>query len=387
MNGEEAKQFQQIRTQILEAHGLYQQLVHDHQEAITTVIRSKLSGKTKEVQSLLIKILTRCRNEIIACYLPPDFKAWACELADEILALYNQPQSGKQLRAIRPEILPDVELTKNAMLSDDEQQTLCDFKEKVNAIKSCFWVVIGLPHRTPNGAAADKRTLLLRYGLNRGLAHADAEDIADATLLKALIRLHQYKPKAKKQFMNWLYTVAWNTLIDSVRVRDKGFGQEPESHQPLDRSTSTHRKAYEEVSAVLAISYLAQSGVNDPEGVPKVLICFFHQVMGHKPKEIAAEMGHFSLQNLLEKFREMCLRLDAFDGNEALVDELVQPLQQQLDNGSLKDLELSHFWQTQKRADYYIQNVSRRTWERVAKQVEADFPEQKPPDRNRVNWR
>jgi len=377
MNGSELQQFQHLQVAISRAYALFQQVVGLHQSSVNARVKHHLKDK-KDIHTLCVKTFTHCRNRIVARHVPPEFETWAQRVADDLCALCAYPQGKRQLRAIRPEILPQVQLpVRNTPSEGDERATLRDFSSGIEAIKSLFWSIVDAPHTLSRNPPPDKRALLLRYALKRGLSHSDAEDIAQSTLLKALTRLYQYQPQPQKQFMNWLYTLAWSAVVDGYREWKSEPARADLERHP-DRAPSPRRQAYEQICAALAVMHLARSAAESPQRVPQVLICFFHQVMGHKPKTIAADLGDFSLQELLSALRAMCLRLDAFDGNEALVDDVIEPLQRQLDqdggaDGPLGDLPLSHFWAGQRRSDYYIQNVSRRAWKRVAEQVKAEL--------------
>jgi len=268
-----------------------------------------------------------------------------------------------------------------------DRELLTRFKGEVKAIRDRFWTLIQMPHIRPDGTAADKRTLLVRYAERRGLPQARAEDVADEALVKALNNLYQYEPRPGKRFMNWLYVIARRTMIDLFPLKpEEGEGEgEGERGEPPDVGAKPiDEEVAKELVAVEAISCLIELCAREPEGLGlglglvKALITSFHQIIGYKPKEIIEELGGFSLKELFTEFQRACLRMGAFDRNEELVSELLQPFHEELKRPDgpgrlIGELRLREFWQAQSRADYYIQNISRRTWERVREGVLANL--------------
>jgi len=379
---EEYDLLEKLKEWLAEAGSLFDGLVERHKQAIKNAVRKALPDCPEDsLREIIIASFTRCRNEIVACRLPEDFGAQAAQLASE---LCHDLQQRKRLRDVRPEILAPIELedlTPAAQMvdMDEEEELLNRFKGQIRAIKEGFWQVIQSEHLRADGTTADKRTLLVQYALKRGMSPEEAEDLAGDVLEKALTLLWRYEPRPGKGFMNWLYTVAHHALIDACRRKERAWLQEPETEPQPPDAKSIHRKALEELVAAQALSQLLQLCAREPQGSVKALICFFHQVLGYKPQEIASELGELSLRELLEEFEKACLqRLEAFDGNEEWVTELFEPLRVQIEEPygpgrKVGDQQLKAFWQHQKRVDYYIQNVSRRTWKRVAERVKAEL--------------
>lgn len=358
----EAELCQEIRALLAEASALFDRLVEPHRAELQAALRQSLAGRgSKRASDALLDLLTQCRNEIVACFLPPDLGAWLRERA-----IHFKAQNAA------PVLLPPPALKGTSEPAVPSQaDPLKRFKDTVKAVQARFWELVGLPHPRPDGSRADKRTLLVQYAGARGLG-SQAEDLADETLIKALNRLYQFEPRPGKHFMNWLYTLAWSTLVDACRRGAREATLDPEAAARTADPREPGQRALEEIAAVMTLSGLMQTAAEDPAGVPKALICFFHRVLEYKPREIVEELGDFTLSELLAAFRAACLRLEAFDQDEGLVDELVRPLRERL--GAEADTPLARSWEGQKRADYYIQNVSRRTWQRVVEGVRAQFP-------------
>lgn len=387
---EELTLLQKIRKQMAKACSLFEPLIWGHKEAVAAIIEGMLpASQAKMAKEVLEKVFIRCRNEIVACRLPADFGARAKQVAAELCDLLKGYQGEQRLRAIRPEVLPPVEVHSRSSLVPDtglstaeEAKLLCQFKESIQAITDLFWAVIRAPHRRGDGSSTDKRALLAQYAERRGLSEADAEDVADEAVARALKGLYQYEPRPGKAFMNWLYVIARHAIIDLWRGEGEEFLPKPEEGEaeelPDVGTKPVGRQALEELVAVEAICALLELCAGEPEGLVKALITTFHQIVGHRPKEIIEELGDFTLVELLAEFRRSCLRMAAFDQNEELVSELLQPFQEELGRPDgpgrlVGEMRLEEFWGAQSRADYYIQNVSRRTWKQVATRVRANL--------------
>jgi DNA-directed RNA polymerase specialized sigma24 family protein len=314
---------------------------------------------------------------------------WAAQMTRELCQELRQYRGEQMLKAIQPEILPDLE--KNALRSassaqpDSERAVLAQLKNEIKFIQESFWQIVQTPRARPVGTRADVRKLLLQYISRLGCAKEDAESIAHDALLRALTRLYQYEPKPGKNFMNWLYTIAWTSFVNTYRGQKRGgrsLGEDEEDTLTRPRAKPLERKAMEDILAVQVVSCLVAALEADTANVARVLICALHQIVGYSPQEIMEEeednLAGLSLDEILSEFRKVCLRFDAFNQNVELLNELFEPfsqaLEQRHESGKrLGEMKLQQSWQGQSKGSYFIQNASRRVWARVEECVQKSL--------------
>lgn len=123
-----------------------------------------------------------------------------------------------------------------------------------------------------------------------------SEDIMQETYLKALDKIHQFKPKYL--FVTWLTTIAKNLAINEYNRRKRELSMDTEEH---DYMFSQSSDAYNEAILRELMVHLTED---------ERLIILYHIVENYKFKDIAKMLDKplgtvtWSYQNALKKLRD-----------------------------------------------------------------------------------